>query len=1501
MSHGPSSSSRVRTALTRLASSAAALGLMLSSLAASPPVAAQAAPPAAAVVAPDGGVGLGRPHAITFDHWSLMIDGQRLYVWSGELHYWRLPSPDAWRDVLQKMRSSGYNAVSIYFDWGFHSPAPGVYDFTGIRDVDRLLDMAAQAGIYVIARPGPYVNAETDDGGLPAWLSREPGRLRTNDPAYLAFALEWQSQIDAILARHQLTNGTGSVILYQVENEFTNTGVSGQGYMQALEQHARADGIAVPLTHNDIGPNGRWASGPGAVDIYGFDRYPQGFNCSNPTAWRSVPDFSTTHNLAPTEPMYIAEFQGGSFDPWGGAGYDRCHTLTGPDFERVFYSSNIGFGATLQSFYMTYGGTSWGWLAFPGVYTSYDYGAAIDESRQLTDKITTQKELGYLVRSVAPLSKTDAETAPVPTDPALRIDARANPDTGTQFFFVRHADGTSTTASSTHLTFTGTDGTFTIPQQAGTAVPVDGRDAKILVAGYDMDGQRLVYSTTQLMTHATIGGQDVAAFVGRTGDSGETALRYAQQPQVRVLSGQATSVYDPATQVLRVNYTTAGLTRVSVTGGGRAPLLLLLGDDAALARLWQLDTAAGPALVLGPYLARTAAASGRTLALTGDVDATSSLQVWAPAGIARLTWNGRQIEDTDRRQQILQATVPGPRPATLPALTGWRYRFETPEAQPAFDDSGWTVADHTTTNGPAPPTLPVLYADDYGFHHGMVWYRGHFTATGSETAISLTGGTGTAGIYGVWLDGVSLGVSANGGGGHTFAVPAGVVRTGADNVVSVLVEDMGHDEGGRKNPRGLIAAAIVGAADTVTWRLQGNLGGEAPVDPVRGVMNSGGLYGERTGQFLPGYPDGGWQRVSLPNPDPLPGVAWYRTTFSLEVPDGQDVPIALHMATAAGVHDRVLIFLNGWNVGQYVSDLGPQTDFPLPAGILRADGENTLALAVWSPNPGQGGLGAVSLVQKGNRASGLRIGDVPAPDFSAAVYGQPVRAAGATLGLTSSPLVAAGQTVTVTGTVTAVGQDARDVSATLAPPAGWTVAPSAPISVRDLERNRSATVRWRLTAPAAVAAGAVSVAGRVDFTQDGRPQQRAGVLGLLVPSAGLSSTFDNVGITDDASPGPGAFDAVGSSLSAQAASAVGLTPGGTLTHGGVTFPLPAVAAGQNDNTLAAGQTVALGGSGRAVAFLGASEGATTGGTGTIYYTDGSTQPYSLSLGDFYFMDAPATGNEVAVALPYLNSAGGGCFQGVAYGTRCTHEVGLFAAAVPADPARTVAAVSLPNVASTVGTPSARVSAMHVFSIAVGSPAAPGPFPSLAAAFDNIAVTDDARPYLGNLDGNGFSYSAQGLASAGVAPGGTVTAGGFSFTWPVAAAGTPDNVVANGQAIALSGRGSALAFLVSSGGQPSPAPIAGTGTVTYADGGSATYSLAFGNYFSPPAAGTPGVVMEPTLNSPAGSQAHASAVFVATVPLDPTRIPVSVTLPALGAEVAAGTGTGFAHVFAMTLA
>ena len=135
----------------------------------------------------------------------------------------------------------------------------------------------------------------------------------------------------------------------------------------------------------------------------------------------------------PGKPLATAEFQGGAFDPWGGPGYDKCAQLINDQFADVFYKQNIAVGATSQSFYMTYGGTNWGWLGMPENYTSYDYGAAIRETRQLDPKYDEDKLIGYFTQAVAPLTKTDALAAAPPTTRRSPTPPGCNPDTGTQF------------------------------------------------------------------------------------------------------------------------------------------------------------------------------------------------------------------------------------------------------------------------------------------------------------------------------------------------------------------------------------------------------------------------------------------------------------------------------------------------------------------------------------------------------------------------------------------------------------------------------------------------------------------------------------------------------------------------------------------------------------------------------------------------------------------------------------------------------------------------------------------------------------------------------------------------------------------------------------------------------------------------------------------------------------------------------------------------------------
>lgn len=169
------------------------------------------------VVSADGTeVSAGQSLKVSYDHYSLMVNGERQFIYSGEFDYWRLPSPSMWKDVLQKMKAAGFNAVTIYFNWGYHSAKEGQYDFSGIRDVDKLLDMAQDVGLYVIARPGPYINAETDAGGYPDWILTDKGKARTSDAEYTKQYMEWFDHINPIIKRHQITYG-GNIILYQVK------------------------------------------------------------------------------------------------------------------------------------------------------------------------------------------------------------------------------------------------------------------------------------------------------------------------------------------------------------------------------------------------------------------------------------------------------------------------------------------------------------------------------------------------------------------------------------------------------------------------------------------------------------------------------------------------------------------------------------------------------------------------------------------------------------------------------------------------------------------------------------------------------------------------------------------------------------------------------------------------------------------------------------------------------------------------------------------------------------------------------------------------------------------------------------------------------------------------------------------------------------------------------------------------------------------------------------
>jgi beta-galactosidase GanA len=1391
----------------------------------------------------------GRPERVSFDQYSLLIGGRRTVIYSGEFDPWRLPSPSLWLDRLEKMKADGLNAVTPYFDWDYHSPAPGVYDFAGVRDINLFLNDAQRAGLYVIARPGPYINAETDAGGFPGWVVTQQGKARTDAPDYVAAAEQWLSEVDPIIAAHQITRG-GDVILYQVENELEYAEPATINYMAELEAKVRADGIDVPLTGNH---NAVFQGTPGAVDIPGYDSYPLGFDCSNPSGFGTPPGF--THN--PGVPLMIPEFQGGSYDSWGGSGYDNCYALTGPAFENVFYKSNFAQGVTIDSNYMTVGGTNWGWLPAPFMYTSYDYGSMIRESGEIGtpahpgtvtgSKFGENKLIADFVASVKALAMTVAEAAPTLTNHDIVATARANPSDKTQFIYLRQANASSnatvhthmalsvtpsfgytyddtapqltytgswshvsnqsyttgdydqtesfsnTTGDSVSVTFTGTavqwiaptasnhgiadvyldgkqvatvdgyspstnfqqvlyaasglsntthtlkivvsgqknpasGGTYvsidainlpspaaqadyypSVPQQPGTSITLVGRDARMLLANYAFDGQQLQYSTSELMTHGVSGNQARAVLYGPAGTDGETVLRYPSRPVVSVLSGQVQSTWDAARHDLRLDYVHGGLAEVLISGGGRPALRLLVADTDLAEDLWPLATDRGLAVAQGAYLVRSARLTGATLALTGDTSAPGPLTVWAPPGVSGLSWNGRALAVSRRSDGALTGGLPGPAAVHLPALGNWRFRFESPEAQPDYNDSRWVLADHPTTTNPTPPvTTPVLYADDYGFHHGFIWYRGHFTATGTETGISLAANGGQHGAFEVWLNGAYLGANTSGNQQtQTFAFPPGTLRAGAGNVIAVLVQSSSHDEDGvygypptdsQKNPRGLLGATLNGSAATVTWRLQGNTGGEQLQDPVRGPLNATGLYGTNHGWDLPGFPDGDWQHVSLPDPwtdRGLPeGIGWYRTTFRLDIPRQDFVPVAIHIdgpPHAASAESRAYLFLNGWLIGQYDNQLGPQHDFYVPAGLLDEQGTNTLAIADWALAPGSGGIGDVRLVALGNQLGGVPVTPVASPGYNPAVYGPPSPGA-PTLGLaTARTLAQPGQPFTVNAVLTDTSvKPLTDAALTLHAPSGWTVS-RASTNLGTVPPGVSRRVSFTVTPPTSgLTPGAVALAAVA--TYNGGHTQQAGVT-VQVPYASLGQSFNNSGITDDANPNPGpgfeGFDGAGTTYSAQGLAAAGLSPGAGVSADGLSFTWPNVPPAQPDNTMAEGQIVDVSGHGSKLGFLTATNNSPLSGAGVIYYTDGTTQSYSLNVGNFWYA-AGTNGNPPNTQVASVNYAN--------YPTGSSgHTIYVFETSVPINPAKTVEAVMLPPLSSVSG----YQPALHVFALAVG--------------------------------------------------------------------------------------------------------------------------------------------------------------------------------------------------------
>ncbi len=293
--------------------------------------------------------------------------------------------------------------------------------------------------------------------------------------------------------------------------------------------------------------------------------------------------------------------------------------------------------------------------------------------------------------------------------------------------------------------------------------------------------------------------------------------------------------------------------------------------------------------------------------------------------------------------------------------------------------------------------------------------------------------------------------------------------------------------------------------------------------------------------------------------------------------------------------------------------------------------------------------------------------------------------------------VKAGTTYTVTTTLPnpAGARPLRDVAMTLTVPAGWTAKATTPSTFPTVPAGQTVSTTWEVGVPASAQPGKFDVSAQATFTSVNGPGNSVDATTVLLPHPPYPSfpaAYNNVGISDDATPGAGNFDGGNASFSAQALAAAtpSLTPGATFTHDGLTFTWPAAPTGSPDNVVAGGvaggQTIELSGSGHTLGLIGAGDYGSPSGTATVTYTDGTTESHSVSFADWWAN--AATGGDILTTLPYLNNSSG----------RLNQQVSLYYAPIPLQPGKTVQSVTLPDVSdgANMGT-----AAMHIFTVAIG--------------------------------------------------------------------------------------------------------------------------------------------------------------------------------------------------------
>ncbi len=342
---------------------------------------------------------------------TFLLNDKPFLVKAAEIHYPRIPR-DYWDQRIKMCKALGMNTLCIYVFWNIHEPEPGKFDFTGNNDIAAFCRLAQENGMYIILRPGPYVCAEWEMGGLPWWLLKKKDiRLREQDPYFMERVQLFEREVGKQLAPLTIQNG-GPIIMVQVENEYGSYGVD-KPYIAAIRNIVKESGFNdVELFQCDWSSNFTENALP---DLLWTVNFGTGANIDQ--------QFSKLKELRPDSPLMCSEYWSGWVDKWG----DKHETRNADEMVaglKEMIEKNISF-----SLYMTHGGTSFGhWVGAdsPGYSprcSSYDYDAPISEAGQTTPKFWALRNM--MARYHNGKLPTVPKEYPVMSIPAFRFTQTA--------------------------------------------------------------------------------------------------------------------------------------------------------------------------------------------------------------------------------------------------------------------------------------------------------------------------------------------------------------------------------------------------------------------------------------------------------------------------------------------------------------------------------------------------------------------------------------------------------------------------------------------------------------------------------------------------------------------------------------------------------------------------------------------------------------------------------------------------------------------------------------------------------------------------------------------------------------------------------------------------------------------------------------------------------------------------------------------------------------------